>query len=139
MAIDTFKTTRGIKISTLSDTSFILFNVPKFINKSNLEKSIKTKLNNSSNESNVQKYKKHFYNPATLDWYVQVPRHLTKSFLDGNKIKLSIGSFPARLNLNPSRCSNCQLYGHFSIKCLKRRSASSVQNRNTLEFLADLL
>ena len=119
MVINTLKTTPEIKISTVSDPSFTLFNVPQFITKFNLEESIKARFINSNNEINVYKNKKNIHNPSTLDWYVQVPRHLTKIFLDGNRIKLSIGSFPARLNLSPSRCSNFQLYGHSSIKCLE--------------------
>ena len=54
-------------------------------------------------------------NPSTRDWLIQVPSTVFLTLI--NSKNLPFGRFPFHSRIHPTRCLNCQTYGHNISKC----------------------
>ena len=56
-------------------------------------------------------------NPSTRDWLIQVPSTVFPTLIKSKNIHLPFGRFPFHSRVHPTRCLNCQTYGHNIAKC----------------------
>ena len=60
-------------------------------------------------------------NPSTSDWLTQVPSNVLPMLNKSKNIHLPFGRFPFYYRIHPTRCLNCQTYGHNISKCQNPR------------------
>ena len=51
-------------------------------------------------------------NPSTRDWLIQVPSNVYSMLNKSKNLHLPFGRFPFHSRIHPTRCLNCQTYGH---------------------------
>ena len=56
-------------------------------------------------------------NPSTRDWLIQVPSNVFPMLNKSKNVHLPFGRFPFHSRIHPTRCLNCQTYGHNISKC----------------------
>ena len=60
-------------------------------------------------------------NPSTRDWLIQVPSNVFHMLNKSKNVHLPFGRFPFHFHIHPTKCLNCQTYGHNISKCQNPR------------------